>query len=343
MGCCIKAIEYHLPEGVLSNSALSEAFPGWSAEKILDKTGISERRIAAEHECASDLGVAAARKLFASGACRPEEIDFLIFCTQTPDYLLPTTACLVQEVLGLPQSVGALDVNLGCSGYVYGLGLALGLIATGQARNILFITADTYSKLIHPGDRSIRTLFGDAAAATLVSAASDDPQRPDPPGIGPFVFGTDGQGAPNLIVPTGGLRQPRTAGERPPPEPDESGNLRTPDNLYMNGAEIFNFTLRAVPRLVASLLAKASLDARDVDLFVFHQANLYMLEHLRKKIEIPREKFSVAMAHCGNTVSSSIPIALKDEWTAGRLHPGARVVLVGFGVGYSWGATLVRW
>lgn len=343
MDCCIKAIEYHLPEGVLTNRELSEAFPGWTAEKILSKTGISERRVAAEHECASDLAVAAARKLFESGACRPEDVDYLIFCSQTPDYLLPSTACLLQDRLGLPESIGALDVNLGCSGFVYGLGLAAGLIATGQARNVLFLTADTYSKLIHPGDRSIRTLFGDAAAATLVGPASEDARRPIPPGIGPFVVGTDGKGAGNLIVPTGGLRQPRTGGEPPPPEPDENGNLRTADNLYMNGAEIFNFTLRIVPRLVTSLLAKAGLDARDIDLFVFHQANLYMLQHLRKKMEIPPEKFSVAMGHCGNTVSSSIPIALKEEWTAGRLKPGDRVVLVGFGVGYSWGAVLVRW
>ncbi len=241
MKAIIRAIDYHLPETVLSNEQLSAEFPGWSVEKIEEKTGIRERRIATADEFASDLGAAAVQRLFASGACQPSEVDFLLYCTQSPDYYLPTTACLLQERLSIPTSAGALDFNLGCSGYIYGLGLAKGLIETGQARNVVLVTAETYSKFIYPQDRSVRTLFGDGAAATLIQGIDADMD-----GIGPFVYGTDGRGAANLIVPSGGLRQP-VRGDSVEIIEDENGNLRTPDSLYMNGAEILTFTLQAVP------------------------------------------------------------------------------------------------
>ena len=337
MQAAVRAIEYYLPERTETTADLSTEFPDWSVDKIEEKTGIRERHIAAANECSSDLGVAAARKLFDSGACQPSEVDFLLLCTQSPDYYLPTTACLVQDRLGMPTSAGALDFNLGCSGFIYGLGLAQGLISSGQASNVLLLTAETYSKFINTGDRSVRTIFGDAAAATLLTA--EDSQSPL---IGPFVYGTDGSGGPNLIVPTGGTRCPRTA-ESAAMATDDGGNVRSRDNLFMNGPEIFNFTLDAVPRSVDDVLCKAGLRREDVDLFVFHQANRYMLEHLRKRLKIPPEKFQVSMAHCGNTVSSTIPIALKHAVTGGRIGPGSLSMLVGFGVGYSWGATLLRW
>jgi 3-oxoacyl-[acyl-carrier-protein] synthase-3 len=337
MQAAVSAIEYYLPRKTTSTADLSTEFPEWPAEKIDEKTGIRERHIAAPGECASDLAVAAARKLFDSGQCRPDQIDYLLLCTQSPDHFLPTTACLVQQRLGIPTRTGALDFNLGCSGYVYGLGLAQGLISSGQAASILLITAETYSKFLNPRDRSVRTIFGDAAAVTLLSA---DPSAT--PLIGPFVYGTDGRGGPNLIVPAGGMRQPRTT-ETGAAVQDEGGNVRSHDDLFMNGAEIFNFTLDVVPQTVNSLLKKAGLEASDVDLFVFHQANKFMLEHLRKRLRIPPEKFQVSMSHCGNTVSSTIPIALKHAAQEGKLPQEALVMLVGFGVGYSWGATLVRW
>ncbi len=330
----LEAIEYYLPETIVSTQQLAAEFPEWSVEKIDDKTGIRERHIAAPGECSSDLAVAAARKLFDSGVCRPEEIDFVLLCTQSPDYFLPTTACLVQDRLGIPTTAGALDFNLGCSGFVYGLGLAEGLIASGQAQKLLLLTAETYSKFLHPRDKSVRTLFGDAAAATLLTAG---PQ----PSFGPFVYGTDGAGAPNLIVPAGGMRQPHTA-ETAIAAEDDSENIRSQDNLFMAGSEIFTFTLSAVPKSIAALIEKAQLSLDQIDLFVFHQANRFMLEHLRKRLKIPVEKFQVSMSHCGNTVSSTIPIALKEAEREGRLQTGMTVMLVGFGVGYSWGATLLR-
>jgi 3-oxoacyl-[acyl-carrier-protein] synthase-3 len=211
------------------------------------------------------------------------------------------------------------------------------LIATGQAAKVLLVTAETYSKFIHPQDRSVRTIFGDAAAASLVSAADGAE-----PCLGPFEFGTDGAGAKNLMVPAGGMRRPRTLESAAAVE-DPDGSRRSADNLYMNGAELFSFTLRAVPECVDRLLAKSGRRIEDVDRFVFHQANRFMLEHLRRKLRIPAERFCLALESCGNTVSSTIPIALKLAARSGQLQPGNLVMAVGFGVGYSWGAGFLRW
>jgi 3-oxoacyl-[acyl-carrier-protein] synthase-3 len=338
MKISIRAIQHYLPENTVTNEALAAEFPEWSVQKIQSKTGILERHIAAPGECSSDLGYLAAKRVFDSGACTAEQIDFLLFCTQSPDYFLPTTACLLQDRLGIPVSAGALDFNLGCSGFVYGLGLAQGLLRTGQATRLLLITAETYSKFIHPGDKSVRTLFGDAAAATLIEAVPGEGDT----GPACFVYGTDGRGGDNLIVPAGGFRIPRDAATAEV-LPDDSGNVRSRNNLYMNGAEIFNFTLAAIPESVHRLLDRAGRTLDEVDLFVFHQANQYMLEHLRRKLGIPPEKFVLCLSHCGNTVSSTIPIALQQAADDGKLHDGQLVMLVGFGVGYSWGATLLRW
>lgn len=317
MNAVIRAVEYHLPEARLTTEELAAEFPEWSVAQIALKTGIEQRHIAAADECASDLAFAAATKLFAGGACTPEDIDFILFCTQSPDYLLPTTACLLQDRLGIPRTAGALDFNLGCSGFVYGLGLAKGLIATGQASKVLLLTADTYSKYLGQSDKSVRTIFGDAGAATLVVA--DDKE-----GVGQLVYGTDGRGGKNLIVKGGGSRQPEMSGD-----------------LYMNGRDVFTFTVREIPPLVGRLLDACSMKLDDVDFFVFHQANRYMLDFIRERMGIPAEKFCVEMADCGNTVSSTIPIALKRA--AERIKEGASVMLVGFGVGYSWGATMITW
>jgi 3-oxoacyl-[acyl-carrier-protein] synthase-3 len=322
MNAAILQVASALPVATLDNAELAASGSNWSAESIEAKTGIIRRHVAAKNECTSDLAVAAAQQLFAKGACQKQEIDYLILCTQTPDYLLPNTACLVQERLGLGRSVGAIDVNLGCSGYVYALGLAKGLIETGQASRVLLITADTYSKLLAPDDFSVRSLFGDGATATLLGASPANT-----PALGPFVYGTDGSGAENLIARGGGLREPGSVLPR----------------LTMNGPEIFSFTLSAVPRLVRQLMAQAEITPEDIDLFVFHQANRYMLEHLRDKLSLPDKKFPITLREQGNTVSSSVPMALDTQASRGELKQGARLMLVGFGVGYSWGATLATW
>ncbi|MBD8528759.1 MULTISPECIES: 3-oxoacyl-ACP synthase III family protein [unclassified Massilia] len=326
----------YLPEQILSNEELAALYPEWPAEKILAKTGIRSRHVAAPGQTASDMAYEAARALFAQGAVGPEDIDFIILCTQAPDHSLPTSACILQHRLGVRRSAGALDINLGCSGFVYGLSLAKGLIETRVARRVLLLTADTYSKLIHPMDKSVRTLFGDGAVATVVAAQEGESER-----IGPFVFGTDGSGAKNLIVEAGGFRQPctpQTAFETS----DSSGNVRTAEHLYMNGAEVFSFTLKEVPLAVNGLLDKAGLSRDDIDFFVLHQANRFMLDALRKKIAVDTEKMPVCIENYGNTVSSTIPLTLIQMRNEGKLVSGTRLMLVGFGVGYSWAAAVIN-
>jgi 3-oxoacyl-[acyl-carrier-protein] synthase III len=278
----------------------------------------------------------AAQELFAKGICRPDDIDFLLFCTQTPDYHLPASACIMQDRLGLPKSCGALDFNLGCSGFVYGLALAKSLIETSLAKNVLLIAGDTLSKTINPRDRGVRILFGDGASATLISASDRQDEA-----IGPFGFGTDGKGAKNLIITAGAWRL-RPTPETAVPRDDSTGNFRSQQELFMDGAEIFNFSLQTVPKAISGLLEKSRMALADVDFFVFHQANKFMLEALRRKLRIPREKFSINLEWVGNTSSASIPMALEAALAQGQVQLGARVMVVGFGVGYSWAAGLIR-
>ena len=322
----IERIATHYPSTVLTNDQLAAIYPDWPAEKIKEKTGISQRHVASEAECASDLAAAVAERILPA---ENRQADWLLFCTQTPDYLLPTSACLLQRRLGLPTSCAALDFNLGCSGYVYGLAMASALINSGQAARVLLLTGDTYTRLIHPEDKATRTIFGDAGTATLMSG--DSSAKPHS-----FVLGTDGRGESELIVRAGGARLSRESTTNNPRE-------ALAGCLYMNGPEVFKFTIKAVPKLVSQVLAKAGLTLDQVDLVVFHQANGYMLEHLRRKLNIPSEKFVLHFAHCGNTVSSSIPIVLEYLLATERLTQGMRVLIAGFGVGFSWGGCIVDW
>jgi len=331
----IEAVSYYLPAGQLTNSDLSEQFPEWSVDKISAKTGINNRHIAGPDEFSSDLATAAAEKLFAEHAIDRSTIDYIILSTQSPDYHLPSTACIVQNQLELSTNIGATDITLGCSGYIYALGLAKGLIESGQVTNVLVLTADTYSKFLNPADKSVRTIFGDGASATLVSGTSETEA------LRAITYGTDGSGAKNLIVPNGGLRDGSALSPRSNVA-DRSIETSGYD-LFMDGPEIFNFTIKVVPDSVAEILRKANLEQDDVDLFVFHQANRFMLDHLRKRLGVPEEKFFVSMQDSGNTVSSTIPIALADAVTAGALKPGMTVMLLGFGVGLSWGGLIVEW
>jgi 3-oxoacyl-[acyl-carrier-protein] synthase-3 len=328
----IKGISYFLPEKVLTNEDLVKEFPEWSVEKVASKIGIHERHIAAENETATDMAVAAAEKLIFEYKIDKSCIDFILLCTQSPDYFLPTSSCLIQERLGLRTDTGALDFNQGCSGFIYGLSLAKGLICAGIAKNVLLLTSETYSKYIHERDKSNLTIFGDAAAATLIS--TDGYAE-----LMEFSLGTDGRGARNLIVETGGLR---CVNAKKTITWDEGGNPISPDHLFMNGTEIFNFTLDTVPLLINEILSKNGLKQEDIDLFVLHQANRYMMEFLRKKLRIAPEQFYYYLEKVGNTVSSTIPIAIKEGMNDGSILPGRKVLLAGFGVGYSWGGTVLK-
>lgn len=332
MKAYLKGISYYLPEKVLSNEDLVEQFPEWSVSKIISKIGISERHIAGFDETAADMAVKAGEKLISEYSIDKNKIDYVILVTQSPDYFLPTTACLIQDRLGLPTSIGAIDVNLGCSGFIFGLSLAKGLIMGEMAENVLLLTSETYSKHIHPKDKGNRTIFGDAAAATLISTNGFAE-------IKKFCFGTDGRGANNLIVKTGGFRNHSQLNDL---VIDESGNPKSSDFLYMDGSEILKYTLDYFPPLVVDTLSRNNLDQKDIDLFVFHQANKFIMELLRKKMKIEEEKYYRFFENVGNTVSSTIPIALREAINDGTLAGKSIVLLAAPGLGYSWGGVVLE-
>jgi 3-oxoacyl-[acyl-carrier-protein] synthase III len=330
MGSKITMVHYYLPEIIYDNQKVFKEFPDWPPEKVEQKIGIRQRHIAGPDETALNLAYQAGEKVL--NEIDRERIDFLILCTQSPDYFLPTGACILQNMLKLKTTTGAFDYNLGCSGYIYGLAMAKGLINAGIATSILLITSETYSKFIHPKDKSNKTIFGDGAAATLIEYSEDEH-------ILEFVLGTDGNGMNNLIVPNGGMRHPYD--HEAEEITDASGSVRTSNNIFMNGPEIFNFTIKSVPPLVEETLRKNNLDLESVDYVIFHQANKYMLDYLRQKIKIPAEKFFMDMSDTGNTVSATIPIGLCKALNSNKILPGNKVLLCGFGVGYSWGATVI--
>lgn len=330
MKAYIKDISYYLPNEVLTNEKIAALFPEWSADKVASKVGITERHIAADNETATDMAFQAAENLFAQGVDR-SIVDFVILCTQSPDYFLPSSACILQYRLGLSKNCGAFDFNLGCSGYEYGLAIAKGFIIAGIAKNILLLTSETYTKYLHPLDKGNRTIFGDAASATLVSTDGFAE-------IGEVVVGTDGRGAENLIVRTLGARHKTLANNE---HADDDGNVMSDDYLYMHGGNVFNFTADVVPDMVEKLLQKSRLQHDDIDLWVFHQANKYMINYLRKLLDIDKEKFYIFMEKVGNTVSSTIPIALCEARKEDKLH--GNVLLAGFGVGLSWGGVVLHY
>lgn len=328
----IKGISYYLPEKVMTNEELVQEFPEWSVDKVAKKVGVYSRHLAAEDETAGDMAEKAARKLFEEYGVSPKDIDFVLLCTQSSDYFLPSTACILQDRLGIPTSAGALDYNLGCSGCIYGLAMAKGLIAGGIAKNVLLLTAETYNKYLHPSDKSNRSIFGDGAAACLISTEGIAE-------IGDFCLGTDGSGAKHLIVETGAARHKAATGKE---MMDDDGHVRREDYLYMDGSAIFNFTLDAVPAMMKEVLKKNKMEKDDVDYYVFHQANKFMLNTIRKVCVLPKDKFYVNLETTGNTVSSTVMIGLKQCLDEGTIHDGMRVMVAGFGVGLSWGGTVLK-
>jgi len=328
----IKALSYYLPEKVVTNEELVNEFPEWSVEKVASKVGVDSRHLAAENETAGDMAEKAAMKLFEEYQIDPKSIDFVMLCTQSPDYFLPSTACILQNRLGIPTSAGAFDYNLGCSGCVYGMALAKGLIVAGIAKNILLLTAETYNKYLHPSDKSNRSIFGDGAAACLISTEGFAE-------IGEFSLGTDGGGANNLIVKTGASRYKAATSHF---VEDEEGHVWYDDYLYMNGGNIFNFTLDAVPAMMKDILRKNGMEKDQIDFYVFHQANKFMLSTIRKVCVLPKEKFYINLSTTGNTVSSTVLIGLKDCMDNQTIKPGDVVMITGFGVGLSWGGTILK-
>jgi 3-oxoacyl-[acyl-carrier-protein] synthase-3 len=324
----IGPIVVHLPDRVETNQMLAAQYPRWDLPLIEEKTGIRQRHLAGPRETSSDLAVAAAQRLFDDFKIARSSIDFVLLCTQTPDYPLPTTCCLIQDRLGLSTRCGAIDFNLGCSGYVYGLALADGLIQSRVARNVLLLTAETYSKYIDEEDRSLRTIFGDGAAATLLTAS-------DTQSLWGFQFGSDGSGGDMLLVGDGGSRH---ADDAIKPRHRKRWNSR----LYMDGPSLINFTVDAVPRLVEEILHANGLRDADIAKYLMHQATWKMLDQLRSRMGVEESRLPIDLAEVGNTVSCTLPILIEGQRKKGELDGKSVNMLVGFGVGLSWAGCLWR-
>ncbi len=334
-GLRLAGIWASVPKQVESSRELETVFPAEDVARISGSTGVVERRVAGPHVCSSDLCFSAARELLDRAGGPADQVDALIFVSQTADHALPASACLLQDRLGLSRSCAAFDVPLGCSGYVYGLWLAGSLLSSRAARRVLLLAGDTISRIVGPRDRASRPLFGDAGTATLLEAV------PEALGRWSFVLGTDGSGGKNLIVPAGRFREPssphsRTASER------EGGNIRSDEDLYMDGAEVFAFTLKEVPALIDATLSLGGKNRDDIDAFVFHQANRFMLQSLGRKLRIPREKLILGLERFGNTSSASIPLAMTTELCERMASPASTLLLAGFGVGWSWAGAVIE-
>jgi 3-oxoacyl-[acyl-carrier-protein] synthase-3 len=328
----VAAFTYFLPEPTYTNADFAADFPEARLQS-LEKIGVEKRHIAAPGQTSADLAAGAAERLFSEHGIDRSSIDFLIYCSFEQDYFLPTTACILQQRLGLSTRCGAFDMGLGCSAYVYGIATAVSLLETLQLKNVLLLTASTLSRKIHPRDRGNRYLFGDAASATLISF-SEKKQT------GPFTFGTDGSGAEMIIVPHGGSRNPLSE-DSFEETVNEFGNVSSPATLHMDGFDVFKFSVATVPVLIDETLQKAGLTKEDIDLYVFHQPNVFLNETLRKKMSIAEDKFVHCMKDFGNTVQATIPIALTEALKEGRLKPGMKVLLAAFGVGLSWSCGII--
>jgi 3-oxoacyl-[acyl-carrier-protein] synthase III len=329
-GCEIRDLECYLPERRVTNEDIMKDFPAWSPEVFEKTVGVKCRHVAAPGETAADMAMKAAVKLLER--VDRSDVDFTILCTQYPDYYKPTTACLLQKKLGLRNDSGAYDINLGCSGFVYGLALAKALIAGDIARNVLLLTSTCASQYIYHKDRAKQCLFGDGASATLVSKSEKNK-------IFSFEFGTDGNNKV-LVIPNGAFRRRYDFGA---PEIEyEPGSITTDNHLQMDGHEIMNFTLIRVPPLIRNILEKNGLKLEEIDHFIFHQANPFILEHVRRRCGIPAEKFFNDIVNTGNTGSSSIPLGIKSLLMDKKATEGQKLLLAGFGVGLSWAATVIE-
>jgi len=332
----IAAIHHCVPANRLMQAELEERFGAKNVQSIAKLSGILERRVVPQGMTAADLAHAAADRLLTARNVDRASIDLLILATQTGDYQMPATACILHERLGLAENCATFDINLGCSAYPYALAVANGFFATGQARRALILNADALSTVIHPHDRNLVPLQGDGAAATLL-----EPTQANDEGLMDFHFGTDGKGWNYLCVPASGARTPRSDETRRE-QTDESGSIRTAENLFMNGPAVFHFSLHKVPEAVQQALAKFKTTLDDIDLVILHQANRYMLEQIYKKLHVPAEKQFFHLEDIGNLSGASTPVALSEAVRQGRVRAGSRVLLVSFGVGLSWGISLLR-
>lgn len=334
-GIQINDIAYYLPERVVTNEDLAQENPSWDMKQLEDRVGVTKRHISGDDETALDIAEKACEKLFVKNPELKELVGGIIFCTQSPDHIMPPNSCILHKRLKLHEDIFAFDYNLACSGYVYGLALARGLMYTNMAKHVLLVNANTYSKHIHPQDRSVRMLFGDGAAVTWLSPAEQGE------GIIDIVCATSGAKYDAFMIPAGGSKMPKSD-KTSLPVADKNGNVKTLENIHMKGMDIFAFVNSRVPKQVRQILERNELSVDDIDMFIFHQASKLALDSIVRALRIKPEKTYRNIKDVGNTVSASIPIALQDAKDSGLIKKGDLVLLAGFGVGLSWGSTIIR-
>ncbi len=331
MGTKLKSVAYTLAEHRLSHDELCKRFGKDVMDKVVATSGILERRVAINNECASDFALEAAEKILTDDD--RESVDLLIFATQTPDYLLPTTACILQDKLRLKKDIIAFDINLGCTQFIYALSTARAYIESGMATKALILCGDTPTRLINPKDKSAVVLFSDAGSACIIEKSQEN-------GIIDFVFGSDGSGFDDLICKTSGMRHRPTAEDMIEFE-DENQNIRSNNDLYINGFKIFAFAFKTIPITVEKLLQRSNLSKDDIDLYIFHQAGEKIVKASAQRLGLDMNKVFLNLRDIGNCGGSSVAIAIADAIKTGKLKAGMKVMLCAFGVGLSWGGCII--
>lgn len=332
-GVGVTAMSAAVPRHVIHNYEYTEYFPADQVKEVVDKVGIYERRFADAVTCSSDLCFAAAEKLISDNAIDKEEIDLLIFISQTPDYRMPATSCLLQHRLGLSHSCIAFDMTLGCSAFCYGLSVAYSLLEKGNLRKALVLDGETRSKVYSPKDRRSAFLFGDGGVAALV-------ERDAKFGESFFSLNTDGSRADLIMIKGGGYRHPSSEETLKEKVVDEYGNIRSDEQGYMKGGDVFNFVIREIPRDIKNTLAYAGLSAEQMDYIVFHQANDFINSYIAKKMKLDTAKIPSTIAKYGNTSSVSVPLTIVDQ-LRGKLDGNKTLLLSAFGVGMTWATAIV--
>lgn len=322
-----------VPHHVINNYEYTEFFPKEQVKEVVDKVGVFERRFADEKTCSSDLCYAAAEKLFSDNDVNREEIDLLIFISQTPDYRMPATSITLQHRLGLSNSCIAFDINLGCSAFMYGLSVAFGMMQTGNIRKALILDGETRSKVYSPRDRRSAFIFGDGGVAALIECDEKF-------GTSYFSLNSDGSRADLIMIPAGGYRKMSSAETVVEKIIDEYGNMRSEEQGYMNGADVFNFVIREIPRDIKKTLAYAGMSADSFDYIVFHQANNFINSFIAKKMKLDSSKIPSTIAKYGNTSSVSVPLTIVSE-LKDRLNGSKNLLLSAFGVGMTWATGIV--
>jgi 3-oxoacyl-[acyl-carrier-protein] synthase-3 len=329
----ITGIAAAVPKNTIYNKDYTEHFDPDVVAEIVKKTGIEERRFVPQGMTASDLCFAAAEKLLEDKQVDKKEIDLVVFVSQTPDYRMPATSVILQNRLGLSKDTAAFDINLGCSGFVYGLSVIYSLVMQPHVKKALLLDGETRSKIYHPKDRNTAFLFGDGGVAALIEKDKKFKSSY-------FNLGSDGARESLIKVNAGGYRNPTSVETLQEKVVDEHGNIRTEEHGYMNGADVFNFVLREIPENLKELYSFSQKDSSDMDYYIFHQANRFMNDYLRKKLKLPKEKVPESISKFGNTSSVSIPLTIVN-CLQNKLQGDKEILLCGFGVGMSWGSAIL--